>query len=95
MKECSENVLLQSAKRLWRRASLNESDHQDYLNTLSTQPDCGALSQNLFFSDRTLLDSSPCPPGMESQAQRPSEESANHSIRVVRVDRVSLCGRRY
>jgi hypothetical protein len=30
--------LLQSAKRLWTRAILNESNDQDYLNTLSAQP---------------------------------------------------------
>src|SRR5262245_33990244 len=87
MRECSENVLLQSAKRLWTRASANEKNAQDYLNTLSAQ--LVAICRHNFFSGRTPLMRS------KDHGDNRKRQGRDHSTRVVRVDRVSLCGRRY
>jgi len=62
MRECLENVLLQSAKRLWMRASLRENNNQDYFNTAlaSNDPRSSRRKPQIIFSFCFLADGGAC-----------------------------------
>src|SRR5262249_34081208 len=80
--ECSENVLLQSAKRLWTRASLNAWNDRDYLNTVPAQRTTSQFAACLAVEYR-LLDHSV---GADKDCRRNCDRKRGRRLKIERQD---------